>query len=219
MKHNELDSKILELENRIKQIEGSRKFSMKDYIKNSITRRNNIIGITIAAVLATVFAYAAKISFVDGDVISADDVNSNFTELYTSVSNLESNSGCSNSSHEVSGTDTITTTSTSWGNLSTDLAITPGVAGTYLVIFSSSVSNSNNFSGSIGLAINETDPMPNSVRTSDSSTNNELVPVSTQAIVTLTATDTVRVRWKIDYTGTLSTESMYQRTLTVIRLQ
>jgi hypothetical protein len=115
--------------------------------------------------------------------------------------------------NEASNTATITTSSGVWTNLSTDLAFTPG-AGTYLVMFSSSVSSGSANTIDIGLAIDAT-VQPNSVRRSDTSANNEVVPIGTQAILTLTDPNSVRVQWQ---TGG-GTASMYQRTLTVIRLQ
>jgi hypothetical protein len=117
-------------------------------------------------------------------------------------------------STETSAVTTITTTSATWTNLSTDLTRTPGVAGTYLVIFSSAVSSGSADTIDVGLAVDNA-VQTNSVRRVDSNNNGEIIPIGTQAILTLTATNVVRVQWQ---TGG-GTASMYQRTLTVIRLQ
>lgn len=88
MDNNELKNKIIELENQINTIKNNKNFKLKTFLINSLTKKNNIIGIMIATVLTTIIVYAAQTTFVDGTIISADKVNSNFTELYNKCNNI-----------------------------------------------------------------------------------------------------------------------------------
>ncbi len=63
---------------------------MKNFFSNAFRGANVVVGIFLSFIIATVLLHAAQITFSSGDVISADDMNSNFTELYNKVSTLES---------------------------------------------------------------------------------------------------------------------------------
>lgn len=53
------------------------------------SRLHIIAGLFLSAVFASAILYAARTVFVDGDLISAQQVNDNFAELYTRVTSLE----------------------------------------------------------------------------------------------------------------------------------
>lgn len=89
MNNMQLNDKIIELENKIKAIEETKKSNLRSFIINSMTKRNNIIGIIIAILLTTMIIYATQINFIDGTIISASDVNNNFNELYDKVNTLD----------------------------------------------------------------------------------------------------------------------------------
>ena len=63
---------------------------MKTYFQKAFRSTNVIVGVFFSFIVAAVLLHAAQITFSSGDVISADDMNANFTELYNKVSSLES---------------------------------------------------------------------------------------------------------------------------------
>ncbi len=63
--------------------------NIKIFLRNALNKTNSIVGILIAFIISGVVLYAAQITFTDGTIISAADVNSNFTELYGKVGALE----------------------------------------------------------------------------------------------------------------------------------
>ena len=56
--------------------------SFKDFTRKKITTRNIVAGVIISAMIASAVVYAAQITFRDGDIISAANVNNNFNDLY-----------------------------------------------------------------------------------------------------------------------------------------
>ena len=63
---------------------------MKTYFQKAFRSTNVIVGVFFSFIVATVLLHAAQITFSSGDIISASDMNANFTELYNKVSSLES---------------------------------------------------------------------------------------------------------------------------------
>jgi len=82
VEHNELLQKIEKLEREVAQLKSA--YGFKSFIKRLFNKSSFIIGIVITAILTGFLAWAAQIIFTNGTVISATDVNSNFTELYNS---------------------------------------------------------------------------------------------------------------------------------------
>lgn len=81
--------KIEQLEKRISELE-TKPNGIKNYFKKAFRKTNVIIGIAAAALATGIILYAAQITFTDGTVISAADVNSNFKQLFDKTSALES---------------------------------------------------------------------------------------------------------------------------------
>ncbi len=82
MENDELLQKIEKLEWEVAQLKSSHGF--KSFIKRIFNKSSFIIGIVVIAIFTGFLAWAAQIMFTNGTVISATDVNSNFTELYKS---------------------------------------------------------------------------------------------------------------------------------------
>ena len=82
MENNELVQKIEKLEWEVAQLKSSHGF--KSFIKRIFNKSSLIIGVVVTAILTGFLTWAAQVMFTNGTVISATDVNSNFTELYNS---------------------------------------------------------------------------------------------------------------------------------------
>ena len=80
MEQNELLQKIEKLEQKVTEMEASR--GLRGFARRAFAKANIIAGVAIAALLTGIILYAAQVSFTEGEVISATDVNANFTELY-----------------------------------------------------------------------------------------------------------------------------------------
>ena len=79
---------IEKLENEIIELKGSKfKNRFRNFFSKSFTKVHWIIGIVIVLIASSLIVYATQITFTDGTVISASEVNSNFTELYDKSSN------------------------------------------------------------------------------------------------------------------------------------
>jgi hypothetical protein len=79
---------IEKLEKEIADLKGSKfKNRLHNFFSKSFTKVHWIIGIVIVVVASSLIVYATQITFTDGTVISANEVNSNFTELYDKTSN------------------------------------------------------------------------------------------------------------------------------------
>ena len=82
------EKRLLERIERLEaEITNKNESKVKVYFNKAISKTNAIVGILIAFVVTGVVLYAAQINFTDGTVISATEVNSNFTELHTDLSN------------------------------------------------------------------------------------------------------------------------------------
>lgn len=57
--------------------------------RGPFSKINLFFGVFISALITSMVLYAAQITFTEGTVISASEMNSNFTELYTMVNNLK----------------------------------------------------------------------------------------------------------------------------------
>jgi hypothetical protein len=86
MENNELLQKIEKLENEMAEMKASR--GLRAFLRRAFTRTSMVVGVAVAALLTGLILYAAQITFVDGTIISAADVNANFTELYNNVTQL-----------------------------------------------------------------------------------------------------------------------------------
>lgn len=75
-----LEKEIAELKNAPKK----RNFS--NLLQKTFHKSHFVIGIIITLVATSLIVYGTQINFTDGTVISASEVNSNFTELYNKVS-------------------------------------------------------------------------------------------------------------------------------------
>jgi hypothetical protein len=73
----ELEKSILILKNKVENHKGFRVWGF--------SRLSTVTGVIVVMLFAATVLYAAQIFFNDGDLISADEVNSNFTELYNKV--------------------------------------------------------------------------------------------------------------------------------------
>lgn len=79
---------IEKLEKEIAVLKGSKlRNRFRNFFSKSFTKVHWIIGIVIVVVASSLIVYATQITFTDGTVISASEVNSNFTELYDKTSN------------------------------------------------------------------------------------------------------------------------------------
>lgn len=58
--------------------------------RGPFSKVNLFFGVFISALITSMVLYAAQITFTEGTVISASEMNSNFTELYTMVNDLKS---------------------------------------------------------------------------------------------------------------------------------
>jgi len=118
-------------------------------------------------------------------------------------------------SNEVTATGTITTTSASDVQMTT-MTATPG-AGTYLVLFSTSLSHSNAAGATYVSIYANTAQVAASERRltyADIKQIGLIAPLATQAVVTVAAAQVIEVKWR---TST-STATAYQRTLTLLKL-
>ena len=89
MDENKMFQTIEKLEKEIVDLKGSKlRNRFRNFFSKSFTIVHWIIGIIIVVVASSIIVYATQITFTDGTVISANEVNSNFTELYTETSEL-----------------------------------------------------------------------------------------------------------------------------------
>jgi hypothetical protein len=99
MNNEKLTQKIEILEQKMQELESRKGF--KGFMKKSLSKMNVIVGCAIAIVITSAVLFAAQITFTDGTVISAADVNANFTELYNSTVKAESFLGYLNNSEDI----------------------------------------------------------------------------------------------------------------------
>lgn len=83
---NDLKKEIDELKNEVYSLKKTSRF--QGFAGNAFSKLSIAAGIFITVLIASVLLYAAQISFTDGTVISASDVNHNFNELYTAVQEI-----------------------------------------------------------------------------------------------------------------------------------
>jgi len=118
-------------------------------------------------------------------------------------------------SSEATATGTITTTSASDVQMTT-MTLTPG-AGTYLVLFSTSLSHSNVAGETYVSIYANTSKVAASERRltyTDLKQIGLIVPLATQAVVTVAAAQVIEVKWR---TST-STATAYQRAMTLLKI-
>ena len=84
------NDKILKEIEQLKQemVEMKSQKGFKGFMKKSLSKMNVLVGVGVTIFLASMILWAAQVTFTDGTVISADEVNSNFTELYNSVDEI-----------------------------------------------------------------------------------------------------------------------------------
>ena len=85
--------KITELEQKITELQNTKEKSVRSGLFNKL---NIIIGVTIALVVTSLLIYATQVTFTDGTVISAAEVNNNFNELYAEDASLKAKVNCRN---------------------------------------------------------------------------------------------------------------------------
>lgn len=88
MDNERLIEKIEQLEKEIIDLKASVK-NRKGFFLKAFSKLNVITGVFISALITSAVLYAAQISFTDGDPISADQVNGNFTELYDAIASMD----------------------------------------------------------------------------------------------------------------------------------
>lgn len=82
MNDNNLLNELEHLKKKVEALEKSQTGRLHAFLKRAFTKTSVLVGVAIAAVVTGAIIYAAQNVFVDGTIISAADVNSNFTELY-----------------------------------------------------------------------------------------------------------------------------------------
>lgn len=87
MEDKDMLKRIEFLEKELAKINGKK--GLKGIIKQAFTRMNVLIGVVCTLLISSLILYAAQITFSDGEVISAEEVNANFTELYDDISSLQ----------------------------------------------------------------------------------------------------------------------------------
>ena len=80
MEEEKLFKEIEALKKKIIELERSQKSVSKGFFARCFSKLNILAGVFISAVMTTAILYAAQIEFTDGTVISAAQVNSNFTD-------------------------------------------------------------------------------------------------------------------------------------------
>lgn len=90
MEEKNLLTEIQELRLRIDDLEKkSRERGIKNFFRKSLSKMNVAAGIIITITGTSFILYAAQVMFSEGDLIVAEDVNANFSELFNSVNNLQ----------------------------------------------------------------------------------------------------------------------------------
>lgn len=90
MKEHEILHEMNQLKAEMAELKKSNESKgIKGYLGRAMNRTSVIAGVLIAGLLATAVLYATRIPFLNGEIIDADHVNDNFTELYTKVTALE----------------------------------------------------------------------------------------------------------------------------------
>jgi hypothetical protein len=88
MNEKKMYQTIEKLEKEIADLKESKlRNRIQNFFSKSFTKVHWILGIVIVVVASSLIVYATQITFTDGTVISASEVNSNFTELYDKTSN------------------------------------------------------------------------------------------------------------------------------------
>ena len=123
-------------------------------------------------------------------------------------------SGLSLTSSAATATGTTTTTSATDVQINS-MTLTPG-AGTYLVMFSSSWSHSAATTTYVSLYGNgaRVDASERQLNVTDLKQYGMVVPVATQAVITVAAAQVIEAKWKT--TG--ATATMYARSLTLVKI-
>ncbi len=110
MNEEKLLQEIEDLKQRIDGLEATKKAgAFRRFVGRSFSKMNVLVGVGITVLITSLIAYAAQISFQDGELIVAEDVNANFTELYDRVGALESDPGTVNNVITASVTKTVGT--------------------------------------------------------------------------------------------------------------
>jgi hypothetical protein len=86
MNNQKLAKEIEQLKHEIFEIKSNKGF--KGFMKKSFSKFNILIGVGLTIFLTSIVLWAAQITFTDGTVISATDVNNNFTELFNKTKNI-----------------------------------------------------------------------------------------------------------------------------------
>ncbi len=86
MNNQKLAHEIEQLKQEIAEMKANRGIS--GFLKKSFSKMNVLVGVGMTVILTSMILWAAQITFTDGTIISANDVNSNFTELYNSFNNI-----------------------------------------------------------------------------------------------------------------------------------
>jgi len=153
-----------------------------------------------------------KTTPVANDLLVIEDSAASNVKKRLKVGNLPA---ATLTSSEATATGTITTTSASDTQM-TSMTATPG-AGTYLVLFSTSLSHSSASGATYVSIYANTSQVAASERRltlADLKQIGQIVPLATQAVVTVAAAQVIEVKWR---TST-STATAYQRTLTLLKI-
>lgn len=86
MENEQIISKLKQLEHEIAELKSNR--GLKAFLRKSFSKLNVIIGIICTIMISSLVLYAAQAVFTDGEIISAGEVNANFTELYDKAAEL-----------------------------------------------------------------------------------------------------------------------------------
>lgn len=113
---------------------------------------------------------------------------------------------------QATATTTTSTTSTA-DTLMTGMSITPG-AGTYIVLFSTSLSNNSNNTQTFASVYAAGTKVAASERQYQRSNQNITVPMATQTVVTVGDAEAIEVRWRVSG----GTASALERELTLIEI-
>ena len=117
---------------------------------------------------------------------------------------------------QITGTSTLTTTSSTYEALSTPMAYTVPTDGDYLVSFTASVTNSNNNTPVIMSIYTSSGQIPYSEREATSAQGGNKNTIASQAFITgMTTGQVIEIRWK-----TVSNQaSVFNRTLIIQRVK
>jgi hypothetical protein len=115
MNEKELIHELEQLKKEVAEIKAHRGFA--GFLKRSFTGMNVAFGVGCTIVFTSIIIYASQTLFTDGDIISAGQVNANFTELYNKTYALETYANPAYDSGWVAADSTTTNTITLTHNL------------------------------------------------------------------------------------------------------